>query len=463
MPRRYVKRTRINAPPTAVFDWHTRPGAFERLAPPYEQLRVVSRKGTIRDGDELIFEVRMAPGVWMRWQARHYGFEPGKQFCDEQVQGPFAQWRHRHRVEAAEDGAGAVLVDEVEYSLPLEPLSSLAPRFMVEDKIDAMFEYRSRTIQMDVERHHLLGIKPMRIAMTGAGGLLGRHLASFLRTGGHEVIPMVRSRQNSQADAIVWSTREGLSREEATKLESVDAVIHLAGESIMGVWTSEKKAAIRQSRVEGTRRLATALAGLERKPKVLICASATGVYPDAGDRILDESAPPGTSFLSEVAREWEEAAEPAREAGIRTVHCRISMVLAGDGGALPTMKVPFSMGLAGRVGSGRQWMSWVALDDVIGIIHHALGNESISGPINTTSPNPVTNEEFTQTLARVLRRPAIFPMPEFAAKALPGGMGSEILLRSTRAVPRIAQDSGYRFAFPELEPALRHYLGRPGK
>ena len=455
----FNRTTRIAAPAEFAFAWHERPGAFERLAPPWEEMEVLEKKGTIRDGDELMFRVKLGGLFWQRWHARHFGYIAGKQFCDEQLSGPFASWKHVHRIES--DGPDAcVLHDEVEYHLPLEPLSNLTPRFLLEDKIEAMFNYRTAVTKRDIEHHFRTQGAPKRILISGASGMVGTALTAFLQGGGHTVEPLLRRGAKARQNSHTWDPVKGFDADALGRLEGIDAVIHLAGENVFGVWTETKKKAIRESRVLGTRTLAEALAKLKNPPKVFIPASAVGYYGETGDTAVDETGPMGSGFLAEVARDWEAAAKPAIDAGIRTANMRIGVVMSAKGGALAVMRTPFTVGVGGNVGNGRQWMSWVELEDVIGLFYHVLLTESVSGAVNTVAPFAVTNAELTRTLGRVLGRPTFFPVPAFLVGALPGGMGEEIFLRSVRVVPKKALDTGYKFIFPDLEVAIRSSLGR---
>lgn len=258
---------------------------------------------------------------------------------------------------------------------------------------------------------------------------------------------------------IQWDPSTGFADEDLVRLEGLDAVVHLAGESISGLrWTDEKKKAIRDSRVQGTRTIIEAFARLEKKPKVFISGSATGFYGDRGDSEMNESNSAGDTFLSEVCKEWEAESRRAEDMGIRTVLLRTGIVLSKNGGALATMLTPFKLGVGGVVGSGKQWMSWVSLDDVVGIINFVLENEEIHGPVNAVAPNPVTNAEFTKALGKELYRPTILPLPEFAVKLVFGEMGDALLLDSTRVVPKRLLEAGYEFKFTDLQPALRHAL-----
>ncbi len=307
----------------------------------------------------------------------------------------------------------------------------------------------------------------MNVLVSGSTGLVGTAVVAALTAKGtaqgtaegHRVTRLVRTQGSPGTGAIAWDPVG--RRLPAPALEGLDAVVHLAGENIAkGRWTAAKKAVIRESRVLGTRVLCEALAKLVEPPKVLVNASAIGYYGSRGDRVMREESRPGTDYLAEVCQAWEAATNPAEDRGIRVVHLRIGVVMAREGGALHKMLTPFKLGTGGIIGSGQQYVSWVALDDVVGMIQHVLTTESLAGPVNAVAPNPVTNLEFTKTLGRVLKRPTLFPMPTPAVKALFGEMGDALLLSSTRVAPARLEASGYEFRHPELEGALRHILGR---
>jgi uncharacterized protein (TIGR01777 family) len=298
---------------------------------------------------------------------------------------------------------------------------------------------------------------PAKVLVSGSSGLIGSALLPALQSTGYEVTRLVHGSASVKGQ-IGWDPARPLAPESVSGL---DAVIHFAGESIASRWTESKKKTIRDSRILGTRHLAEALARAASPPRVLISASAIGFYGDRDDEILrEDSASGGSGFLPEVCREWEAAAEPAVNAGIRTAFLRTGIVLSAKGGALKQMLPPFRMGLGGRIGSGRQWMSWIDLQDEIGAIQYILGTESLRGPVNLVSPNPVTNAEFTKTLASVLSRPAIFPMPAFAARLVFGQMGDELLLGSQKVEPAKLLASGYVFHKPELRQALEGILNK---
>ncbi len=296
----------------------------------------------------------------------------------------------------------------------------------------------------------------MQVAITGSSGLVGAALGGDLRRDGHTVVRLVRRREGLKPDERSWRPDEKLPPE---ALADCDAVVHLAGENIAGGrWTEELKARIRDSRVLGTQTICAALADVSRRPLVLVCASATGYYGDRGDEVLDEQAAPGEGFLPEVCQAWEAATKTAADAGVRVVNLRISMALSPDGGALAKMLTPFKLGVGGVLGSGRQYMSWIDLDDLVAAIRFALTADGLAGPVNAAAPNPVTNKVFTKTLGSVLHRPTVIPVPAVAARAAFGEMADALLLASTRAVPRRLREAGFAFRYPDLESALRHQL-----
>ena len=296
----------------------------------------------------------------------------------------------------------------------------------------------------------------MKILITGASGLIGKALQKSFREKGYEML--LASRGEPKDDRhIQWSTDTGFRDEDIPRLEGLDAVVHLAGESVSGLrWTDEKKKAIRDSRVFGTRSIIETLDKLTDKPKVFISGSAIGFYGDRGNDELTESSPSGKTFLAEVCKEWEAESRRAEDLGIRTVLLRTGIVLSKDGGALATMLTPFKFGVGGVIGDGKQWMSWISLDDVVGIVNFALENESVRGALNVTAPNPVSNEEFTKTLGAVLYRPTFLPLPEFAVHMVFGEMGDALLLDSTRVMPKRINDAGYQFKFTNLKAALEN-------
>ncbi|MBX7258919.1 MAG: TIGR01777 family oxidoreductase [Candidatus Hydrogenedentes bacterium] len=297
----------------------------------------------------------------------------------------------------------------------------------------------------------------MRIILSGSSGLIGSALVSSLQSAGNDVIRFVRRASSDPATEIEWDPARG--RIDMSSLNGADAIIHLSGENVAaGRWTSARKVAIRESRVQTTSFLASVISQMEQPPKTWLCASAIGYYGDTQDRVVTEIDQPGNGFLADVCRAWENATRPAADAGIRVVNLRFGVVLSDRGGALEKMLMPIRLGVGGALGDGRQYVSWVALEDAIGGILHVLNSRDVSGPVNITSPNPVTNMELTKTLGRVLSRPTALAAPAFALRLALGEMADEMLLTGARALPERLLQSGYRFAWPDLEPALRHLL-----
>jgi hypothetical protein len=395
-----------------------------------------------------------------RWVARHLDAVQGREFVDEQVEGPFVRWTHTHLFEP-QGATRCRYVDRIIYQLPLGVAGELGADW-VRAKLERTFRYRHSTLDADLAAHHRhAGRGALTILVSGATGLIGQALIAFLTTGGHRVRRLVRSRAGP--DDILWEP--AARRLERSALEGIDAVVHLAGEPIAaGRWTPERRRRILESRIQGTTLLSEALAGLRRPPRVMISASAIGVYGDHGADVLTEATQIHSGqearFVEQVGHAWEAATAEAERAGIRVVRIRIGVVLSPAGGALARMLPPFRAGLGGRLGSGQQYMSWLSIDDLIGVIHHALMTESLRGPVNATAPEPVSNAEFTRTLGEVLARPTLVPVPAAALRLLFGEMADDLLLASARVLPECLRATGYPFRHPVLRQALRHVLGR---
>lgn len=454
----FEKSSHIQVPVKELFNWHNREGVFERLTPPWEKVKVLERQGGNRDGGRMVLEVKQGP-FRRRWVAVLGDYIEGTQFVDEQVQGPFTRWVHTHQM-LPETGESSLLKDHIDYRPPLGPLGGALAGGYLERRLERVFAFRHERTRNDLERYHPYASQPpLRIVMSGASGLIGSALASFLSCAGNQVRFLVRRAPKLESSEIFWDPLRGELDKNA--LESTDVVIHLAGENIgAGRWTDKRKAAIRESREKGTRFLAETLASLRHPPKVFLCSSAIGFYGDRKDETLSEESIPGAGFLAEVCRVWEEACEPARKAGIRVVNVRTGIVLALKGGALAQMLPPFLMGGGGIIGSGGQWMSWISLDDLLGVFHYLVHEEGLSGPVNAVAPGVLTNRDFTKVLGRVLKRPTVFPLPGFVVKMVFGEMGQALLLEGQRVVPDKLTRSGFRFLYPELKEALRWELGK---
>lgn len=441
----------VDAPIADVFAWHSRPGAFTRLSPPWQPMRLLTEATSLRDGRATL----ALPGG-LRWVAVHQpeGYDPPRRFVDAiGGDGPAAlparmavSWRHTHDFEDV-GGDRTRVIDRVDTPVPG---SLLRP----------MLVYRHRQLADDLAAHRLAaehGLTAATVAVTGSSGLVGSALTAFLSTGGHRVIRLVRGAANGN-DERRWDADDP----DPQLLDGVDAVIHLAGASIGGRFTAKHRKAIRDSRIGPTRRLAELAGRAGPRPPALICASAIGYYGyDRGDETLAEDSTRGDGFLADVVAEWEDAAAPAERAGARVVRVRTGIVQSPRGGTLRLMRPLFSAGLGGRLGDGRQWLSWIGIDDLVDIYHRALWDTALSGPVNAVAPQPVRNSEYTQTLARVLHRPAVLPVPALGPRLLLGAQGArELACASQRALPRKLTSAGHRFRQPQLDEALRHLLGR---
>ena len=460
MKNSLITESRVPATAEKLFGWHENEGALIRLMPPWEKVRVVTPFQGLGDGVRVRFQVQNGP-MKFEWTAEHFGYRKNELFCDRALSGPFKSFVHHHRFLAQPDGS-TVLRDEVEYELPVTPLSDPIAGGFVRGKLDSMFRYRHRVMQGDVKAQLRHALPPSRVLISGANGLIGRQMFGYLRQAGHTVIRLVRSKSEVVAgQTILWDPMSPFPKERLAELEGFDAVIHLAGAGIADQrWSEKRKREIRESRVQGTKHLADALCFLNQRPKVFLCGSAIGIYGNEGDALLTENSPTNSpGFLEDVARDWEGAARCLEKTGVRTVYVRTGIVLSPAGGALAKMLFPFQCNVGGVLGNGKAWMSWIALDDMLSGMEFILATEAIHGPVNFTAPCPVTNREFTHTLAKTLGRFVGPPVPTFALKTLFGEMADAALLASLRVEPQVLLNHGYRFRYPDLRSALGHVLG----
>jgi uncharacterized protein len=436
----------VDHPLAEVFAWHTRPGAMRRLVPPWQPMTVVAEAESLADGRAVLG----LPGG-LRWVAQHdpSAFDPPYRFVDALSSQGLSSWparlvgwwRHTH--EFSEASGGTRVYDHVDTSIPAAALRST-------------FVYRHRQLAEDLAAHRAAAAQPMAVAVTGASGLIGSALSAFLSTGGHRVIRLVR-RPARNALERQWNP----DRPAPDLLSGVDAVVHLAGASIAGRFTDAHKAAIRDSRIEPTRRLADAAALADEGPATFVSASAIGYYGfDRGDSLLSEESVRGDGLLADVVADWEAATAPAAEAGLRVVTVRTGIVQSARGGTLKLMRPLFAAGLGGRLGSGEQWLSWIGLDDLLDVYHRALYDTRLTGAVNAVAPEPVRNADYTRALAGVLHRPAVVPVPPLGPRLLLGEQGArELAEANQRVVPAKLQMLGHRFRRSKLTDALAHELG----
>jgi uncharacterized protein (TIGR01777 family) len=454
----FKKTTRIEVEAAALERWHLAPGAFLRLAPPWERMRIVEEPNKIVDGVRAVLQMKAGP-VWTTWIAEHRDCRPGIGFTDVQAKGPFAYWKHVHTFRPA--GAEACeLVDEVQYRLPLGFAGQMFGGALVSKKLDRMFRYRHAITKMDLERMSTEPGRnggPMTVLVTGATGMVGSALEAFLRMRGHRVRRATRN--PARPGDVRWDPAAGIL--DLSRNEHVDAVVHLAGENIAGGrWSEARKRRILESRRLGTRLLCETIAKRNQRPAVLVSASGANFYATGTAAPQDESCPRGTGFLSDVCDIWEGETAAAERAGIRVVRMRFGIIMSPAGGALAKMLPLFQLGLGGRLGSGTQRMPWIALDDVIDIVHRALVDPRYEGPVNVVAPEIITNSRFIDTLARTVQRPAMIPAPAFALKlGLGKAMAEETLLADLALAPGKLRTLGYPFRFPKLGDALAHLLG----
>ncbi len=456
----YRHETVVEADAETTFAWFEHEGSFRRLMPPWEVAEEVRADDSLEVGSKRIFKFPMGP-IKMTWVAEHTGYDPPRFFSDRMLKGPFRSWDHEHHL--VEEGGETKVIDEVTYQVPFGRLGNLVDRILggllVRKRISQMFRARELRLKRDLFHHSKFADKPRRrILVAGSSGTIGTQLVAFLDTGGHDVWRLVRRDIKEGSKELNWDPTSG--KIDHGILEGFDTIIHLGGEGIGDKrWSSRRKKAIRDSRVDSTLILSNAIREMNRKPEVFIVASAIGWYGDRGDEELDENSPPGDGFLPDICREWEDAASKVEESGVRTVFLRSGIVLTATGGALEKMLLPFKLGGGGPMGGGKQWMSWISLDDEIYAIHHLIMNSGSVGKYNLTAPEPIRQKLFARVLGRVLRRPAIAPIPGFAIRLMFGEMGVSLTLESQRVLPNRLVDEGYEFLHSDLEHALRDTLG----
>lgn len=452
----FIRSTSFEQPRAELARWHLQSTALLRLVPAWSGVRVLTLPPRLEDGAIVELDVPIPPLRRKLWRSLIKDVGEGG-FRDIQESGPFKAWDHHHRLVEREDGSSR-LEDHVHFEFKEPWPLTVVGRRVLESGLIRTFNWRHQRTTNDLRRHHEAGWPAPRVLITGSSGLVGTALRAFLQTGGWEVRTLVRREPRLEAGEYRWDPAAGTLDRAA--LEGVDAVIHLAGAGIADErWTEARMQVIRDSRVDSTRLIAQAVADCGPRPPALICASATGFYGNRPEGEVDEASEPGTGFLAETCVAWEQAAAPAREAGVRVASIRIGVVVASGGGALAKLRTPVLTGLAGPVGSGRQGMCWIALDDLLAVLQTAVLDERYEGPINAVAPEPIDNRTFMRTLGRVLRRPTIAPLPAPMVRLLFGRMGQEALLEGCLVRPGRLVELDFRHDFPELDDALHFELG----
>lgn len=438
-----------------LYNWHARKGALQRLLPPWEKTTVISQKGGISPGGEVHLRMHFGP-VPFKFIAHHIHEQKGEEFRDIQHHGPFKKWSHTHIFKSTANN-GSRLTDSVEYSLPYHQFLPSPIKHFVRRELHRSFQHRENILRNDLRRHQEYSQKPLRILVSGASGVIGRHLLPFLTTGGHQVWTLVRRKPQKGVNEIYWNPAK--NEIDIKSIPELDAVIHLAGEYIgLGRWTEEKKKRVIQSRTLGTDLLARTLLKLPTKPKVFLSSSAIGYYGDQNQQDVSETTNSGLNFLSYICKLWEEAAKPATDGGIRTILMRMGVGLSCRGGALQKL-ISAPIGYVRRFGDGKQNFSWISMDDLIAAILHCIHTTTLEGPVNIVSPNPVTNEELIASMAKLSRRPFLPGAPATILKLLYGEMAKELLLSSCHASADKLLKSGFVFHHPTLNEALQSQLG----
>ena len=439
------------------WNWYNSDGAFRRIMPDWEGLEPI-QVGKIADGEMTIFPVQMGP-IKKKWVARHENVRPLYGFDDTSLKGPFAKWDHSR--EFKQENGKTIAIDSVEYKLPVHFATGWTKKFTVIPRVKAMFGFRNRRVEMDLKR---IPSQKMRVLISGSTGLIGKQLCAFYACMGHEVHRLVRPSTKLPADAnkenvVKWDDQKGEILEGS--LEGFDCIIHLAGAGIGDKrWSKARKELIETSRTIPTKNLADLICGLENKPSVFIQGSAIGFYGDRQDEILDEDSIIGEGYLPQTCKKWEDASLELESHGIRRVVIRTGIVMTCLGGALGKQLFPAKMGALGPVGGGKQFQSWISLDDQIHAIQHLMLNDDCNGVYNLVSPNPTTQKKFAKVLGKIFFRPSFAPLPKFMVKILFGEMGEKLLLESQRVSPKRLLESGYEFNHPDLENALRHRTGK---
>jgi uncharacterized protein (TIGR01777 family) len=445
--RQYTFQSELPVSAEEAFAWHLRKGALERMLPPWMRVSFLFPPATPDQvGEEVGLRLKWGP-FSVKWIFAHKDCIPNQEFSDLQIEGPFHSYQHRHRF-LANGPLSVKLVDEISYALPFPFLSK-----KIEKEFARLFSWRHVILKHDLMTINSYPREPMKILLSGSSGFIGSSLKIFLRLAGHEVVRLVRNKGELAGDAIFWDPTQGEMKKE--EFEGFDAVIHLAGAGIAkSRWTNKHKEQFFLSRCRDTWLLSQILCRLYKPPRTVICASAVGFYGDRGEEELTEESGKGEGYLADLCQKWERSTEAIESRGTRVVHARFGAVLGAKGGMLHKMLGPFRWGLGGKMGSGRQMVSWIGIDDLLGSVYHCLMRPEISGPVNIVAKEAVTQAEFTRLLAKKVGRPTFCDLPAPILKCVFGEMAKELILLSQNVKPRKLLETGYCFRYPDLRTAL---------
>ncbi|CCB89013.1 TIGR01777 family oxidoreductase [Simkania negevensis] len=451
---RFIFRSLINRPLKKVMEWHLRPRMEKRTIPPWESIQIVQSEGNPSQvGAKLHIEAKIVKYISKKATLEYCQFDADEGFEARQIEGPFDEWVYKMKLRDQGEYA-CEIVDQFNFKHHFSKILTFFLNKQLEKRLTRILKYKHELLQNDLDLLEKYTYeRPLKILVSGSRGFVGTAVVDFLEFAGHEVWRLCRKASSTDGREITLES-------DHEKLEGFDTVIHLAGENVAtGYWTQKKKEAILTSRYRGTENLVKVLCRLKNPPKTFICASAVGYYGDRNDEVLTEESEVGKGlFLTKVCQYWERAARDLEDVGVRVVSTRFGMVLSSKGGALKKMLLPFQLGIGGKMGHGHQYVSWIALDDLVGALYHVILTPSIRGGINFTSPNPVMNAHFAKKLAQALNRWPGPPFPGLMIRLLFGQKGEELMLASARVEPRKLLDSGYTFQFPHLKQAFEHLL-----
>jgi len=456
---KFIFRSLLNRSSEKVMDWHLRPHMEQRAIPPWESIYVLESSGKPnQEGSTLAVRAKLVGFIYKDVVIEYCRYVPDESFEARQVEGPFIEWFYKMKLRE-QSGHSCEITDQFNFKHRFPKILTYFINKQFQERFKRILKYKHEVLQNDLDLLDKYTYeKPLKILVSGSSGFVGSALTEFLEFAGHEVWKLSRKAGSSDKKVLIWDPHTSEANQDM--FEGFDAVFHLAGDNIAkGWWSSKKKTSILESRYKGTEQLVKLLSHLKKPPKTFICASAVGYYGDRGSEVLSEDSAPGKGlFLTKVCQYWERAARELEEKGIRVVTTRFGMVLSTKGGALKKMLLPFQLGLGGKVGHGHQYVSWIAIDDLIGALYHTLLTPSLNGAVNFTSPHPVMNCQFAKELSKALNRWPGPPFPAFIVRLLFGQKGEELMLTSSRVEPKKLLESGYTFQFPSLRQAFEHVV-----